>query len=225
VSNVFRYTPTTYFQTPEVVIESGVWARLIPSARSLYTLILYLAQRNSRPVVSVTASDAAKVGLSVNSVKAARECLVRHKLIAATRTSDGYSYEILDASTGNGLEPIEDLSKVDEVVVREYFLHKLSGYDPDELHHGLRLRCPFHPSTKQRQKPFHVTFLDGGGFKCHDCDHKGGIIDFEIAMASKGGEHLSRNKAFGQVRQALLSAGRRYEKCREEEMKQARAMV
>ena len=72
MSSIFRYTPVTYFQIPKSLIETGVWAMLKPSAKDLYTLLLYLADRNSNHILSVTAADAAKVGLSVNAVKEAR---------------------------------------------------------------------------------------------------------------------------------------------------------
>jgi hypothetical protein len=231
MTNVFRWSPLTYFQMPEAIIESGVFAQLSPSAQSLYTLLLYLAQKTSSTVIKLTASDAAKVGLSPRSVKPAREDLVKHELIAATGNHHGFTYEVLDPITGQTLELLEDLINVDAEVIGEYFVEHLTDYDPQELNMGmsvgLRAWCPFHERSSERPHPLHVTFANGGLFKCNEesCEVKGGIIDFTMAMAKKNGETLSKNQAWGRVRSSLLSIRRRQSRRKAQELAEARAMM
>jgi hypothetical protein len=227
MANIFRYTPVTYFQTPESLIETGVWAQLVPSAKDLYMLLLYRAQKTSKQVVNLTATDAKAVGISVNVVKGARENLVRHNLITATKKRDGYSYEILNPVTGQPLHRIEDLSKVPAEIVGQYFLDLLSEYDPKEVHEGTSIHshCPFHESMKNREHPLHVTFDGGGAYNCHQCGARGGIVDFTIAMAEKHGEVLDQNRGYSRVRESLVTAARRYEKREAERIARARAMM
>ena len=231
MSNVFRFTPLTYFQVPDVLIEAGIYGSLIPSARDLYALLLYKAQRTSRTVVNVTATDAAKVGLSPRSVQAARACLIDHRLIAATRNSAGYLYELLNPASGETLERIEEITQVDPELIAEYFLERLAAYDAEESHlaHSFKSRCPFHSTLKERDKPLHIVCTDGGMFKCHGrgCDQSagGGIVDFEIALAKKNGETLDKDRAYGRVRDALLSAGRKRSRREAEELAERRSFM
>lgn len=227
MTNIFRWSPLTYFQIPDAVIESGVYAQLSPSAQALYTLLLYLAQRSSNTVIKLTAGDAARVGLSANSVKTARESLVEHKLISVTKNRYGHSYEILDPVTGQTLELLENLIHVEAEVTGEYFMEHLADYDPQELNEGMHAWCPFHERSSEHAHPFHVTFTDGGAFKCNEktCGVKGGILDFTIAMAKKTGETLATNQAWGRVRSSLLAIRRKQSRRKAEELAEARAMM
>lgn len=235
MSNIFRHTAHSYFQVPDAVIESGVFAELCPSAQSLYVLLLHLSQKKSRTLIKLTASDAAKVGLSPRSVQAAREDLVKHKLIAATQERLGYTYEILDPVSGQSLEIIEDLARVDPEVVGEYFAEMLAAYDPQQIGDGLHAFCPFHVRSSEKAHPLHVTFERGGAFKCFR-DNKlekdgvascksGGIVDFAIMMAEKGGETLSKNQAYGRVIRTELAIMRKQKRQEAEELAERRAMM
>jgi hypothetical protein len=225
MSNIFRFTSVTYFQTPESLIETGVWAKLTPSAKDLYMLLLYRAQKTSSETLTLTAADAGRVGLHPNSVKAARENLIEHKLITATRARDGYTLELLNP-TGGSLQRIEDVTKVDPEIVEEYFLERLAAYDVQEHHYqALEAHCPFHESMKGRKHPLHITCIDGGAFKCHQCDVSGGIVDFEIAMSARDGSELDRNRAYSKVRDAFVTAARKRERRKAEDMVRALAML
>ncbi|MFZ0633874.1 MAG: hypothetical protein WAM56_21470 [Acidobacteriaceae bacterium] len=238
MSNVFRYTALSYYQMPEAVMESGVLAELSLSALRLYLYLLYRAQKTSSSIVKLTAGDAMKAGLSLRSVLPAREELIGCKLIAATQGRRGFTYELLDPVSGQSLEAIEDLSKVDPEVVGEYFMDHLAGYDPQEKGQGLQAYCPFHMRTSERVHTLHVTFDRGGAFKCNRDWHlskegkdinpsckSGGIIDFEMAMAERNGSPLSKNQAWGQVRSSLLSIMRRKKRQEAEELAERRAML
>jgi hypothetical protein len=225
MSNVFQYTPLTYFQIPEAVIDSGKWASLKLSAKDLYTLLLYTAQKTSSEFVSLTAADAVRVGLSVNAVKNGRDALVAAGLISAERTGDGYSYELLDPSTGVSLKRIADLSKIDPEIVGQYFMEHLGDREHRETVDGLQCNCVFHEEKKGRDKSLSITFADGGAFHCHGCGIEGGIIDFETAVSEKTGEKINRDRAFSRVRTAHLSNMRRQAKRRAKEHAAARAML
>lgn len=238
MSNIFRHTALAYYQLPEAAMESGVLAELSLSALRLYLYLLYRAQKTSNTMVKLTASDAMKVGLSLRSVQSAREELIECKLIAATQGRRGYTYELLDPVSGRTLEIIEDLSKVAPEVVGEYFMEHLAGHDPQETGQGLHAWCPFHPKTSERAHPLHVTFDRGGAFKCNRDWHlpkedkdinpsckRGGIVDFEIAMAEKSGLTLSKNQAYGRVIATELSIMRKRKRQEAEELAARRAMI
>lgn len=224
MSNIFQFTPHTYFQVPEAVIESGNWASLKSSAKDLYTLLLYMAQKHSNPLVMLTAVDAAKVGLSVNAVKDGRDNLVRAKLISAERTNDGYSYELLDPISGTSLERIVDLTKVSPDIVGLYFTEYLSSRNHVETVDGLKCACAFHEEKKDRNKNLSVTFTDGGAFHCHECNVGGGVIDFEIMMAAKDGEQINRDRAYSRVRAIHVRNIRRQLRQQAKDAAAARAM-
>lgn len=225
MSNIFRFTPHTYFQIPEAAIESGKWAKLKSSAKDLYTLLLFMAQKNSSAFVTLTAIDAIKVGLSVNAVRDGRLDLLAARLIAAERTSEGYVYEILDPVSGESLERIEDLTKVDAEIVGLYFMEYLAGRNHVETADGLKCACVFHQEKKDRDKNMSVTFSDGGLFRCHSCNTQGGILDFETLMAAKDGESINRDRAYSRVRTLHLRNGRRLGKQRAKDDAAARAML
>jgi hypothetical protein len=225
MSNIFQFTPQTYFQIPEAAIESGKWASLKSSAKDLYTLLLYVAQKNSNTLVMLTAVDAAKVGLSVNAVKAGRDGLLRAKLISAERTSDGYSYEILDPVIGASLERVENLTTVAAEVVGLYFLEYLANRNHVETVDGLKSACPFHDEKKDRDKNLSVTFSDGGAFHCHHCETQGGILDFETLMAAKDGEKINRDRAYSRVRAIHLRNMRKQRRQQARDAAAVRAML
>jgi hypothetical protein len=225
LSNVFKFTVATYFQIPEAVIETGVWAKLTPSAQSLYVLLAFKAQRLTSTTIKITAADAAKVGVSANCLKGARENLVATGLVTATRSRDGYTYEILDPVSGERLEQIRDLRAVDPDIVGEYFARHLADFDVQESsYQHLQSQCPF-CDHKERLRPFHVSLSDGGGFKCHSCEVDGGLIDFEKLLAGKDGKALDTDQAYARARSGLLAAGRRLTKHRTEQIAEARAAL
>ena len=184
-----------------------------------------MAQNNSNALVMLTAMDEAKVGLSVNAVNDGRDNLVRAKLIAAERTSEGYSYEILDPVIGASLERIEDLTKVTPEVVGTYFIEYLAHRNHVETVDGLSCACPFHDEKKDRDKNLSVTFSDGGAFYCHGCEMKGGILDFEIAMSAKDGEKLNRDRAYSRVRAIHLRNMRKQRRQQARDAAAARAIL
>ncbi len=225
MSNIFQFTSNTYFQIPEAAIESGKWAMLKSSAKDLYTLLLYMAQKNSSVFVTLTATDAAKVGLSVNAVKDGRDDLHVAQLISPDRTSEGYSYELLDPVTGESLERIEDLTKVSAEIVGLYFMEYLASHNHVETVDGLKCACVFHTESKDRGKNLSVIFTDGGAFHCHGCDAKGGILDFETMMAAKDGETINRDRAYSRVRATHLRNMRKQGKQQARDAAAARAML
>ena len=225
MSNIFQFTASTYFQIPEAAIESGKWAQLKASAKDLYTLLLYTAQRNSSAFVTLTAMDAAKVGLSVNAVKDGRDSLIAARLISAERTSEGYVCEILDPVSGESLERIDDLAKVSADIVGLYFMDYLASRNHMDTVDGLQCACVFHEERKERDKNLSVTFSDGGAFHCHVCAAQGGILDFETRMAAKDGEQINRDRAYSRVRTTHLRNGRKLGKQRAKEAASIRAML
>lgn len=226
MSNVFQFTTATYFQIPESVIESGKWARLTPSAKDLYTLLLYYAQKNTVTTIMLTAKDMLLVGMGRNSLSDAIDSLQDdEKLIIAERGSRGYTFELRDPVTGEELERIEDITKVSPEIVAMYWLDHLGNRSHAEFAGGLSVRCIFHEEKKDRDRNLSVTFSDGGAFHCHRCGEKGGILDFEIAVAAKDEEKINRNQAYSRVRTAHLRNGRKLAKRRARELAEAQAMM
>lgn len=233
MSNIFQFTPVTYFQVPETVIESGKWAKLKPSARDLYTLLLYLAQKTSRATIALTAGDALRDGISLRAMTDARECLESAKLIRAERGSHGHTYELLDPVTGEPLEKIEDLAAVKPEIVEEYFRERLASRNHTETANGMQVSCPFHVEKKDRDKSLHVSFTGGGVFKCHGQAHGhaceasdgGGILEFEMLMAAKDGDKITKDRAYSRVRAAHLTNMRTLAKRKAKELAEARAIL
>lgn len=225
MSNVFQFTTATYFQIPESVIESGKWGRLTPSAKDLYTLLLYYAQKNSITTIMLTAKDTLLVGMGRNSLNDAVESLRAEKLIVADRGSRGYTFELRDPVTGEELQRIDDITRVSPEIVGMYWLDHLGNRSLTEHADGLAVNCIFHDEKKDRDRNLSVTFSGGGAYHCHRCGEHGGILDFEIAMAAKDGEKISRNQAYSRVRAAHLRNGRKLAKRRAQELAEARAIL
>jgi hypothetical protein len=208
-ANIFQYTPVEYFQLPSAPFENGTWKLLPPSARDLFTLICFQAHQLGSKNVSLTADQCeTEAGLSVNAVRKARNALVSLQLIRATRNRGGYLYELLDPVTGEELVQIQDLRKVEAELVGLYFSGELASWSAIETHQGIKARCPFHDSNKQRETSLHVTFEEGGAFMCHTCDAKGNIIQFEQRMSAEAGRILNANAAYSAVRRKHIANSR-----------------
>lgn len=225
MSNIFQFTTATYFQIPESVIESGKWARLTPSAKDLYTLLLYYAQKHTVTTIMLTAKDMTLVGMGRNSLTGAVASLEAAQLVIAERGSRGYTFELRDPVTGEALEKIEDIAKVSPEIVEQYWLDHLGDRSHTEYADGLAVNCIFHDEKKDRDRNLSITFSNGGAYHCHRCGGKGGILDFEIALAAKDGEKISRNQAYSRVRAAHLRNGRKLARRRAQELAEARAIL
>ena len=225
MSNVFQFTTATYFQIPESVIESGKWARLTPSAKDLYTLLLYYAQRNTATIMMLTAKDMLLAGIGKNALSKAVDSLHTEKLVLAERGSRGYTFELRDPVTGLELEKIEDIKKVSPEIVAMYWQDHLGNRNHTEYVGGLTVNCIFHAEKKDRDKNLSITFHDGGAFNCHNCGQHGGILDFEVAMAARDGEKINKNQAYSRVRAAHLRNGRKLAKQRARELAEAQAIM
>ncbi|HEV2133392.1 MAG TPA: hypothetical protein VGR47_03945 [Terracidiphilus sp.] len=225
MSNVFQHTPVSYFQIPEALIESGKWASLTENGRNLYILLLYYAQKHSLTTIALTAKDAAQVGMGKNAIRDALRSLEAERLVKGSRGSRGYTFELLDPITGNALERINNLSQVDPEIVRTYALDKLGDREYTEHASGLSVNCPFHTEKKARDKNLSFTFDGGGAYNCRSCGAKGGIIDFEIEMAAKEGEIISKTVAHRRVRAEHVSNSIKLAKRKARELAEARVIL
>ncbi len=90
-----------YFSFPQIVIRSGAWSRLRPSAKNLYVAILHEVERRSTREFSEPDKFFAKlVGLSPRSVRDARTKLVEYGLVKIRRGVGGmYTYTLCDPTT------------------------------------------------------------------------------------------------------------------------------
>jgi hypothetical protein len=146
-------------------------------------------------------------GLSDNYLTAARKELLQQRLVKSTEVnSQGlWLYEVLDPATGELRRSRKDrvdfnAASPDHLI--GYFKHRLKEYDPAEREDGKwRSRCPFHRTTKIRERPFDFSPGDGGGvWHCHTCSKSGTMVDLEYDLAIEKGRHISRGTATSNVK-------------------------
>ena len=91
---------TPFFTVPQHVLRFGIWARLTPSAQSLYIVLLHEVERRQLRELRVT--DARLKELGGVSQRAARDARIKLQeigLISYRLASGGYVYTILDPKT------------------------------------------------------------------------------------------------------------------------------
>lgn len=91
-----------FFPMPRAFVESGLLKELPPSAVSLYTLLLFLAQKHSAVQIETVAYEIADyTGMDAKSVKTARESLEQAGLITCHKRQHGIvAYQLLNPKSG-----------------------------------------------------------------------------------------------------------------------------
>jgi hypothetical protein len=236
-NNVFEKTGVYFFPAPHEVFASDIWRRLSAPSKAVYPFILAKVwEQKSGDTVMLSANEIRDgTGLkSTNSVTHAREELESKPfgLIFTERKKGGYIYQILNPLNRHPLGKIEDFNKLPAELIEEYFRHYTAQFDvfknkdnPDVLHSG----CPFHDSSKMREKTLVMNLSDGGYWRCHhkDCEgRKGKLIAFEMAFAERlGGKPISRTQAHSNVQRIVVKAQRKRMQAEADEIARAQALV
>jgi hypothetical protein len=229
--NIFLNTAVYYFQVPQFVMESPIWRELKPVSQSLYIYLLFVAQRNTSPFVTLTAGELRdNVGLSARSVSTARKELNDKNLVRnRDKHKDGFEYEIVDPSTGRMLGKIQDFNQLSPELLEAYFMHHLSAYSPQRTDDGMRFTCPFHAGAEGKSdQMLSAKLSDGGPWSCggfKGCKKKGKLVAFEIAMAAKDGKTITATEAHHRVQMILVRAANQKAHNEAVELAEARAVL
>lgn len=144
----------------------------------------------------------ASTGLkSTNSVSKGRKDLEKHGLIRTIKQKGGYIYEPLNPLSKERLETIEDFDKLSAEWIQAYFAHhatKWGMFEHREQPGVFMAHCPFH-DAKARDKTLVMNTADGGFWKCIDCERKGKLVQFEIAVLEQGGTTITATQARSNV--------------------------
>lgn len=181
-----------HFQIPSDVIDLGMIKEWSASATKLYFCLWRRVHRYSEIAPELSAAEITKLsGLSANSIKSAREELVRWGVIEATQVDDGFCYIMLDPRTKKRLNGrparhartdsviVQPYRKISELTVDEitcYFIARGIDVAASGIREQINALCPFHGD----QKPSLSINLKKGVWNCHGCGARGGIIDFEM---------------------------------------------
>jgi len=195
--------------------------RLLARSKSTtQTLYMCLLTRATGPTfLAHTGELLEETGLSRQTFLNARDELLNPKglnLIRCTETTKQgvWRYELLN-ERGGKLATYGEWVVFNELPtesIKAYYCYRLDVATCDEDTQGnLRFNCPFHSMTKSKPT-LQVTIAPGDGlhgrFICGDgkrCGRRGGLIDFELAMAAKSGEQLTDKQAGHQVRVFMAS--------------------
>lgn len=211
MANIYRQTPIYFAQFPQELFDGKIWHRLKPGAKDLLIFLQYMAQKVSKPTIELTAEEIEQgCGLSVNSVKSARDQLVNLRLVSAKRKLGGYTYELLDPHTGKSIQRVEDFDALESYQLEAFWAHHLG----DKIRHrekdGLRAFCPFpHPAEKDRPV-LHLELMNGGRWHCFTCQRSGKLVAFEMEMAKLRNEWLTQTQAHHKVMSIVLAAAREH---------------
>lgn len=228
--NIFNNTGIFYFQVPSHVLESSVWAELKPASQSLYIYLLFRAQHDSTPFVTLTAKQLKDgAGLSAVSVSVARKELTDKRLVWPTdKQKEGCQYEILDPATGLPIGKVQDFNALSPELLEAYFMHHLHGHSPKRTEEGMRFVCPFHDGNGKSDQALAVKLSDGGPWSCggwKGCKKRGKLVAFEMAMAAKHGKTITQTEAHHQIQQILVQAAGQKRLKEEAELTSARALL
>ena len=213
MSNVFRFTEFTYSQVPDFFVDEMLPKLTRFVTVKLYLLVLRHAQRFSKTTVKINTSEVLlALGITIHSLTAARAELRSHNLVRSVEVNNQglWAYTLLNPHTGNPLpdpRATVDFDTLSEGQVKAYFLDHLKEYNAAEIGDGLRANCPFHHSTKTRDRSLTISIIDHGLWHCFKCDKSGKLVDFEIAMAAKDRELLTRKEAHHRVRVRVAKLG------------------
>ncbi|ADW69070.1 CHC2 zinc finger domain-containing protein [Granulicella tundricola] len=214
MSNILHANGILHFQLPKSLFsKSGVFnrGRLNFPALAVYTYLCYKAQEGTKVQMLLTANelgDALK--MDADTVQIARGRLEQEGLVSVMRTPLGYTYQLLDHSTGKALvrgikgdiAPI-NLDDVSPTGLKTYFRHHTEG--PFKSKTGsLTVYCPVHNDSRPSLT---VDLNDHGTWKCHACDRGGKLIAFEQWVAKSKGEDLSTKDALPRLIGVLISLG------------------
>lgn len=217
--SIFIPTDLDTFDVPVEIFDTLLAS---PKAGANAVLVyLYILRRamSDGPLVRFHTGEALNdIGISRPVFYESRDALVAVKLIRAKETEKQgvWQYEIRD---GNGRKlPTFD----DYVVFADLTAAQLETYYADRLRVARApgqdasgnplFTCPFHSSTRNRPS-LRIT-VDGGKhhgrYICGEsrrCGKRGGLVDFEIAMASQQGRSISRREAANAVRAFMMGIG------------------
>ena len=209
MSNVFKFTDLTYSQLPDYFVDE-----ILPTLTKLVTVKVYLfilrrAQQYSKTVVKVSTSEIKlALGISNDSLTTARAELLKHKLVRSKETINQglWSYTLLNPRNGEPLpdpRATADFNTLSEEQVKAYYLGHLAKFSPRDDGDSIRATCPFHTHGKQREKPLSITVTDGGVWHCFRCNKSGKLVDFEVEMAARQKQIMTRREAHHSVRVRL----------------------
>jgi len=200
VSNIFMYSKTPHFQIHQSLFKDGLKRKMKPNATDLYLFVMYEAQRYSTSIVSTTTAKVLDAtGISESRFAEAREQLEELGLVRWERDKDGWLFYIDVGVTWKGLD--FDTFTPDEV--KKYFVDRTKDdkYTEDG-NNGLWMRCPFHFTSKERQRSLSVKLIDDENTKgkkgqrgigvwrcnnrqCKDKGRSGRLVDFEQQLMAE----------------------------------------
>ena len=221
MSNIFNGTGMTYFQVPNNFI--GLLKTLPGNSTNIYMLVLYTAQKDSTPTVTLTSRQIEEVGVSQRRMKDALDRLADSGLVKITRTKGNgaaITFELMDIETALPIPTRKEKELSIDTLTRHqlltYALNRLAEFSPYEDDNGVRAACPFHLARKNTDDLSFNTRT--GQWRCFhkECSyHEGGhLIEIEVALSSKKGKTMTPTQAWAKIVQAIRGSER------EEAMKQ-----
>lgn len=215
-TNIFRPSDVATFAVPV-----NVFYRLLadPDVKVSTTLLYaYILSKAVSPTVRIYTGDALNdTGLSRPVFIEARNALIAARLIKAVESMKQgvWQYEIL-SEHGGKLPTYEDF-----IVFRDLAPELIEAYYSDRLgvskaagkksDGDLLFHCPFHTETGGNPKARLTVTVDGGQyhgrFICGKsrCARRGGMIEFEQAMAKRHGNELAKSQASQLVRSFMVT--------------------
>jgi hypothetical protein len=209
--NVFKAGAESTF-----AVAQSTFRKLLESPKTKPTAVLlyaYLLSKANGPLFRVHIGELQyETGLSRPTYIHARDTLVKLNLISCKETARQgvWLFEVL-GEKGCKLPTYEDYIKFDEVSaadIEAYYSDRLgvSSAPNTDATGNLKFVCPFHSSFSLRALTLHVTLSPGDGLHgrwiCGSkrCKRRGGLIEFEQAMAAKNGLGLTKREAAQKVR-------------------------
>jgi len=219
MSNIFMYSKTPYFQVHQSLFIGDLLKELKPNATKLYLYLMFEAQKHSTTTLRRTTAQVLNgAGIAESKFADARTQLDKVGLIQPEQTKEGWLFEIPVGVTWDGLD--FDSFTADEV--KAYFISRTRDDSwLEDGYNGIWVRCPFHYSSKSRERSLSVKLIESGNVKgigawrcanqqCVREDRHGRLVDFEHQwMKAHGNKLASRKDAHRRVAEffASLRAG------------------
>lgn len=201
-----------YSQFPDDLLEHMRGIKKVPSFKLLLLVLRRVNQYGSMRVKISTREAKVITGLSDNNLTDARRELDTLGLLRSDEVNNQgmWLYQLLDPATRDVRPSRKDRIDFTEQLdyVADYFIDRLKRFDPEKRADGKwRSRCPFHTSSKMRERPFEFGPGDGGSgvWYCHVCNKGGSTVDLEYDLAIEKGRPLTRAQAVSNVRVAFQS--------------------
>lgn len=211
MSGILHLNGLTYFPVPKNIFTLGRCPEIKGSPLTLLMYILYLSQERTKASVYITNDELLRVaGMTKNTVRSARAILEEAGFVNFTKSSNGYTYHLLNPENGKVLcssikgeyEPL-DFNSLSPDQLRLYYTHHLKGPVTDS-ENGIMACCPFHDDSSPSMS---IDLQNGSRWYCHPCNTGGRLVDFEMQIAIANGKTLSTDQAWKAIRKVLVSTG------------------